>query len=41
MYEKYQEGTQKKRDEELQKKIKEAKKLLEENGYILGIKEEA
>jgi hypothetical protein len=41
MYEKYQEGTQKKRDEELQKKIKEAKKLLEENGYIVGMKEDA
>lgn len=40
MYENYQEGTQKKRDEELQKKIEEAKKLLKENGYILRIKEE-
>jgi hypothetical protein len=40
MYENYQEGTKKKRDEELQKKIEEAKKLLKENGYILGIKEE-
>jgi hypothetical protein len=39
MYENYQEGTQKKRDEELQKKIKEAKKLLTENGYVVGMKE--
>ena len=36
MYKNYQEGAQKKRDEELQKKIKEAKKLLEENGYVVG-----
>jgi hypothetical protein len=39
MYENYQEGAQKKRDEELQKKIKEAKKLLTENGYVVGMKE--
>lgn len=38
MYENYQEGTKKER-EELQKEIKEAKKLLEENGYVVGKKE--